>query len=364
MSDSFARTFGIRGIRYPIIQAPMAGVSTPELAAEVSLAGGLGSLGLGASTIEEARRLIQRTRERTDKPFNVNFFCHQPANADTACESAWLEYLSEHFRKLGGVPPSSLKEPYPTSLGNRDMLAMLLEERPPVVSFHFGIPAVDWIKALHDADILLMASATNLDEARQVEEAGIDVLIAQGYEAGGHRGAFDPQRDERIGTLPLVRMLACQTSIPVVAAGGIMDGKGIAATLLLGASAVQLGTAFLLCPEAATSEAYRNDLKSNRAAHTEVTSAISGRPARGIKNRMYQLAANNAPSVPDYPIAYCAGKALHQLAASQGSSDYAAHWAGQGVLQIRELPAAVLMRELVAEWQSCKTYESFSRIES
>ena len=273
------------GLKFPIIQAPMAGVSTPELVAEVSGAGGLGSLGLGAMTVEQAAEQIRQTRQLTDKPFNVNFFCHLPSSADADREKAWLSHLFGHFQKFGALPPASLREIYRTSLNNEALLTMLLKERPAVVSFHFGLPAAGWIKALRQAGISTMACATSLGEAEQIEQAGVGVLIAQGYEAGGHRGVFDPAHDEKMGTFALVRLLACRSRLPVVAAGGIMDGNGIAAALQLGAVAVQMGTAFILCPESAASASYRSALKSERANHTAVTSAISGRPARGIVNR-------------------------------------------------------------------------------
>ena len=348
--SSFEQLCAQLGVRQPIIQAPMVGVSTPKLAAEVSEAGGLGSLGLGASTVEQAAQQIRETRKLTDKPINVNFFCHQPATADAAREAAWLSHLAGDFRKFRAEPPASLREIYRTALGNDAMLAMLLEEKPAVVSFHFGLPDQGWIDALRNAGIVTMACATDLNEADQVEHAGIDILVAQGGEAGGHRGAFDPAKDELIGTFALVRMLDQRSRLPIVAAGGIMDGEGLAAALRIGASAVQMGTAFILCPESSANDAYRNDLKSDRARHTAITSAISGRPARGIINRMHALGKNNAPPLPDYPIAYDAGKALHQAASKQGNYEYAAHWAGQAAPLARELPAAELVWKIVDEW--------------
>lgn len=352
---SFEQFIAQLGIRHPIIQAPMVGVSTPKLVAEVSEAGGLGSLGLGAATVEQAAQQIRETRQLTDKPFNVNFFCHQPATADATREAAWLSHLAGDFRKFGVEPPASLREIYRTALGNDAMLAMLLEEKPAVVSFHFGLPDQAWIDALRNAGILTMACATNLDEAQQVEQAGVDILVAQGSEAGGHRGAFDPAKDELIGTFALVRILARQSRLPIVAAGGVMDGDGLAAVLRLGASAVQMGTAFILCPESSASVAYRNDLKSERARYTAITSAISGRPARGIVNRMHSLGKNGAPPLPDYPIAYDAAKALHQAASGHGNYEYAAHWAGQGAPLARELPAAALVQQIVDEWRRAES---------
>lgn len=344
------------GILYPIIQAPMAGVSTPKLVAAVSEAGGLGSLGLGAATLEQMAQQIRETRQLTARPFNVNVFCHRKAALDSLREAAWLSYLESDFRKFSAQPPESLHEIYSTAIGNDAMLAMLLELKPAVVSFHFGLPDPHWIQALRTAGITTMACATDLNEAEQIERAGVDVLVAQGAEAGGHRGSFDPSKDQLIGTFPLVRMLARRSHIPVVAAGGIMDGEGLSAALRMGASAVQMGTAFILCPESSASAAYRNEIKSDRAHHTGITSAISGRPARGIVNRLHELGtAKGAPAIPDYPIAYDAGKALHQAAAKMASYEYAAHWAGQAAPLARELPAEELVQRIVQEWKSTES---------
>lgn len=341
------------GIQHPIIQAPMAGTSTPALAAAVSNAGGLGSLGIGASSVEQVRGLIAETRALTDKPFNLNLFCHRPAAADAPREAAWLQHLGPLFAEFGATPPATLREPYPSFVADPAMLELLLAERPAVVSFHFGLPDAAVIAALKAAGIVLMASATNLDEAEQIQRAGIDVLIAQGVEAGGHRGLFDPaQGDAAIGTLALTRLFAERIDLPLVAAGGIMDGAGIAAVLALGASAAQLGTAFILCPESAANAAYREALQSPRARHTAITAAISGRPARGLVNRMHrEVDVPGAPALPDYPITYDAGKALHAAASAKGCHDFAAHWAGQGAPLARALPAAELVRVLVEELQ-------------
>jgi nitronate monooxygenase len=340
-------------IRYPIIQAPMAGVSTPELAAAVSNAGGLGSIAFGASTVEQASDMIRKTKALTDRPFNANLFCHAPATPDPTREKAWIEYLSPLFAEFGATPPASLREIYASFVTDDAMLALLLEQKPAVVSFHFGLPAMSWIQRLREAGIFTLASATTPAEAAQCEQAGVDAIVAQGVEAGGHRGVFEPtQGDDEIGTMALTRMLSRQCRIPVIAAGGIMDGQGIAAAMRLGASAVQMGTAFVLCPETAASAAYRSQLKSERAYHTRITAAISGRTARGLANRMYSLLDDaSAPVVPDYPIAYDAAKALHAAASAKGNHEFAAHWAGQGAPLARELPAAELIEQLATEWQ-------------
>nr|WP_298728361.1 nitronate monooxygenase [uncultured Steroidobacter sp.] len=341
------------GIEHPIIQAPMAGVSTPALAAAVSNGGGLGSLGLGASNVEQSRAAIRATRALTSRPFNINLFCHRRATADAAREAAWLAHLEPHFAQFGATPPRALREIYDTFVDNETMLAMLLEERPAIVSFHFGLPATAWIKQFRAAGIVTLACATNSEEAALCERAGVHAIVAQGVEAGGHRGVFEPERgDDGIGTFALVRMLAKQCSLPIIAAGGIMDGRGIVAAMALGAAGVQMGTAFVLCPESSANAAYREQMKSERARHTRITAAISGRGARGLPNRMYELLKDGAPALPDYPIAYDAAKALHAAASAQGNHEFAAYWAGQGAPLARELPAAVLLSQLVQEWHA------------
>lgn len=346
------------GIEHPIIQAPMAGVSTPSLAAAVSNSGGLGSLGLGASNVEQSRAMIRATRALTSRPINVNLFCHRPATADAAREATWLAYLEPHFASFGARPPQALREIYESFVSSEPMLALLLEERPAIVSFHFGLPSSEWIAQFRAAGIVTLACATNSEEATLCERAGVDAIVAQGVEAGGHRGVFDPERgDDGIGTLALVRMLVKQCNRPIVAAGGIMDGQGMAAAIALGAAGVQMGTAFVLCPESSANTAYREQMKSERAHHTRITAAISGRGARGLPNRMYELIEAGAPAVPDYPIAYDAAKALHAVASAQGNHEFAAYWAGQAAPLARELPAAELMSQLVREWRAASGLE-------
>lgn len=339
------------GIATPIIQAPMAGVSTPAMAAAVSEAGGLGSLGVGAMDAEAARKAIHETRALTGKPFNVNLFCHAPAKADAVREKTWLDYLARHFAEHGGTAPASLREIYKSFVVDDAMFRMLLEEKPAVVSFHFGLPAQAKINALRAAGIVLLASATSPREARQIEAAGLDAIVAQGIEAGGHRGIFDTAGyDEGLGTLALVRLLVQGTRLPVIASGGIMDGQGIAAVLALGAEAAQLGTAFVASPESSADAAYRAALTAPSPRATTLTRAISGRAARGFVNQLTALGiAPDAPPVPDYPIAYDAGKALHGLAKTTGSAEYAAQWAGQAAPLARALPAAELVAQLKSE---------------
>lgn len=337
----------------PIIQAPMAGTSTAQLAAAVSEAGGLGSLGLGASTPQQARQAIRDTRALTARPFNVNFFCHAPAVRDGAREAAWLAHLKPLFDEAGAPVPAVLEEIYPTFVNDEAMLAMLLEERPAVVSFHFGLPTAAALDALRAAGIVTMASATSVHEAQLIEQAGVDAIVAQGYEAGGHRGVFEPEApDERLPMAVLLRQLVQQTRLPVIAAGGIMDGAGIQAALTLGAAAAQLGTAFILCPESSASASYRANLQSARAAQTRMTSVLSGRPARGMVNRY--IGHGEAPGSPPpaaYPVAYDAAKQIHAAAAKLDNHEFAAQWAGQGAPLARALPAAQLMALLAGEYR-------------
>jgi nitronate monooxygenase len=341
------------GVSLPIIQAPMAGVSTPAMAAAVSNAGGLGSIGVGPVGAHSAREMIAAIRAATDRPFNVNVFCNRPAIANQSREAAWLARLAPVFRRFGAEPPERLTEIYHSFVEDDAMLAVLLEERPRVVSFHFGLPPAESIAALRDAGIVLLATATNLEEARSIAAAGVDAVVAQGFEAGGHRGVFDPEaRDDRLGTIALTRLLVRKLEIPVIAAGGIMDGAGIAACLLLGAGAAQLGTAFIACHESSADQGYRAALSGDAAEHTVMTKAISGRPARCLANRFTVLGDEAGGAlVPAYPIAYDAAKALSAAAKAAGESGYGAHWAGQGAPLARSLPAAVLVAELRSEME-------------
>lgn len=337
-------------IRHPIIQAPMAGTATPRLAASVSNAGALGSIGAGTSSTEQALTMIRATRELTDKPVNVNVFCHAPAEANPPLEQAWLNHLKPMFEEFGAEPPAEIVERHQSFLADRSMLQMLLAERPAVVSFHFGLPPAEWIRALRDAGVKTFACATTLEEAQMAQQAGVDALIAQGVEAGGHRGVFDPAKDTRMGLFALVSQIIEHTRLPVIAAGGIMNGQGIRAAMRLGAAAAQLGTAFILCPESAAQDAHRQALGSERAGRTEITSSVSGRPARGMVNRLFtDVGRADAPPVPDYPIAYDAAKALNRAAKKLGSDDFAPQWAGQGAPLARALPAGELVELLVRE---------------
>lgn len=338
------------GIAIPIIQAPMAGISTPLLAASVANAGALGSISIGATDVIAARNLISKVRELTTSPFNVNVFAHASPLRDAAREAAWLQALRPLFRSVLAEPPDDLRVPY-NAFGEDDaVFQMLVETAPPVVSFHFGLPSPDQVSSLKRVGCVLLATATNLSEALKIRERGIDAIVAQGWEAGGHRGVFDPEAiDDQLGTIALTRLLVERSGLPVIAAGGIMDGRGIRAALDLGASAVQMGTAFIACPESAADEVFRAALTSDAAHHTVMTRLISGRPARGLPNRFTSWEAGTKLDIPAYPIAYDAGKALHAAAKAVGEFGYAAHWAGQGAPFARSLPAADLVATLYAE---------------
>lgn len=338
-------------LRYPIIQAPMAGVSTPQLAAAVTEAGALGSISLGASTPEQAETMILATQALTRGAINVNLFCHAPPRRDPLLEQQWIEKFHSLFDHYGATAPTELSEIYSTFHHNTPMLDVLLKTRPAAVSFHFGLPAPSVIEQLKALGIVTLASATNLNEAAEIEARGIDFIIAQGQEAGGHRGMFYPDReDSMMSTFTLVQAIKQASQRPVIAAGGIMDGAGIAAMLRIGAAGAQLGTAFILCPESAANPAYRTALKSEQAQHTVFTSAISGRPARSLNNDFCKLTQGiPQQSIPDYPLTYALGKALAGAAAAKGEPGFAAQWAGQGAGLARELPAGQLIALLAAE---------------
>ena len=340
----------------PIVQAPMAGVSTPEMAAAVSNAGGLGSIGLGATDAAGARAMIEALKAQTDRAFNVNVFVHASPVADPHREASWLEAMAPLFRGFDASPPTHLRATYKSFAVDGDMLGVLVDLAPPVVSFHFGLPGPDRIAALKRAGCVLFATATSLEEAEAVRRAGVDAVVAQGYEAGGHRGVFDPSaHDDQLGTMALTRLLAARSGLPVIAAGGIMDGRGVRAALNLGAVAAQLGTVFIACPESSADQAYREALAGPAAEHTVMTRAISGRPARCLQNRFTRWAASQDLPPPAYPIAYDAGKALNAAAKAAGDGGFGAQWAGQGAPLSRPMAAADLVALLQRELHEADT---------
>lgn len=339
------------GVRLPIIQAPMAGTSTPALAAAVTNAGALGSIGVGAVNAAAARAMIGELKGRTRGPFNVNVFCHRPAVANPDREHAWLAALKPVFARYGAEPPAAIKEIYTSFVTDPAMLDVFLQTRPAVVSFHFGLPSDEVIAKLKAAGITLFSSATSLQEAEAAANAGVDAIVAQGCEAGGHRGVFDPDTpDSRMRALPLTKLLAEKIALPVIAAGGIMDGADIAAALKAGAQAAQLGTAFVGCPESSADQYYRDAFFAAGAA-TEMTSLISGRPARCLQNKFTALkdAELKGLATPGYPATYDAGKALAVAAKAKGDGGFGAQWAGEGVKNARAMPAAQLVKTLTDE---------------
>lgn len=338
---------GFLGIKHPLIQAPMAGVSSPEMAAAVSNAGALGSIAVGAMTPDAARTAIQKTAALTSNPFCVNVFTHTPAQKDPKKEAQWLQTLKPYFDELGQETPTSLKAPYPSFTESKPMLDVLLATKPAVVSFHFGLPTPGQITALKNAGCTLLATATSPEEARQIEAAGIDGVVAQGYEAGGHRGIFT-EHDPQVDTLDLLLAIRPATSLPLIAAGGLMTGSDIAKAMEGGAIAAQLGTAFVPCDEALTPPAYKKRLLHAADTETEITTVISGRAARGLKTRFMDIAGGPAP-IPQYPIAYDAGKALVKASTEAGSDDFAVFWAGTGAHKSRQMPAAELVKVLMEE---------------
>ncbi|MDQ2655294.1 MAG: nitronate monooxygenase, partial [Chloroflexota bacterium] len=281
-------------------------------------------------------------------------FCHQPAERDAVREAAWIRHLAPLFAEVGAEPPAVLNEIATSFLVDEDMQRLVLELRPAIVSFHFGLPPTGYLTALRDAGIRTLATATNPREAAVIEAAGVNAIVAQGIEAGGHRGMFDPEaEDERLSTAVLVRLLTRQSALPIIAAGGIMDGAGIRAALDLGAAAAQLGTAFILCPESAANASYRASLKSERAEVTRLTPVLSGRPARGMVNRLIRHGeAPGSPRPAAYPVAYDVARQLNAAAMQQGSAGFAAQWAGQGAPLARELPAATLVAALMEEFRA------------
>jgi nitronate monooxygenase len=338
----------------PVIQAPMAGVSTPALAAAVSDAGGLGSIAVGAMSAEAADDSIRDAMARTGAPLNVNVFVHPRPPRDAALEAAWIENLRPCFAAVHAEPPKALEEIYPTLDDCPPLLEILLERRPPVVSLHFGLPSRATLKALRDAGICLIGNATSVAEARLLQAADMDVIVAQGYEAGGHRGTFATGEDARLSTFALVPQIVAAVDVPVVAAGGLRTGQDIATAIDLGACGGQLGTAFVECPESAAAPAYRAALRAPDL-RTVMTAVFSGRPARGLANRLVRELSGREHRVPAYPVAYDAAKRLAAAAVAADSNEFTAMWAGDGPMRPEPLPAAALVAALGRELAAAST---------
>ncbi|WP_337871487.1 nitronate monooxygenase [Meiothermus sp.] len=337
--------------RYPIIQAPMAGgATTPELVAAVSNAGGLGSLAGALLPPDRLREAIRQVRRLTDRPFNVNLFVLEAVEVESGMLEAALHRLQPIRAELG-LPPGTAPQKFSEDF--RAQLEVLLEEKPPVVSFHFDIVPAQVVERLHQAGCQVIGTATNRAEALAWEAAGADYICAQGGEAGGHRGTFmGPFEQSMTGTMALVPQLVEAVKIPVIAAGGIMDGRGIAAALLLGASAVQMGTAFLTCPESGIHPLYKQALLQAKGDPTVVTLTFSGRPARGLHNAFIARMQPYEAQVPPYPIQNALTSEIRQAAAKAGHTGYMSLWAGQAVSLCRSMPAAMLVETLMQETQT------------
>ena len=345
-SDALRELFGTE---LPIVQAPMAGVQGSALAVSVSNAGGLGSLPCAMLPPDAIRNELATIRAQTDAPFNVNFFCHATPVADEEREAAWRRALLPYFDELGIDPDSVPTAPARVSF-DEDAADALSEFEPPVVSFHFGLPSAELVARVRAWGAAVISSATTVDEAVWLEAHGVDAVIAQGLEAGGHRGMFlTDDLSTQVGTMALVPQIARVVNVPVIAAGGIATADGVAAALALGASGVQVGTAYLLCPEATTNDLHRAALKSDRARVTAVTDVFTGRPARGIVNRIVSELGPMSRATPAFPLAAYAVAVLRAKAESAGRDDFTSMWAGQNASGCREVPAGVLTRELAGK---------------
>jgi len=326
----------------------MAGVQGSALAVAVSNAGGLGSLPCAMLGPEAMRQELAAIRAQTTHPFNVNFFCHAPPAPDAGRQSAWRAALAPYFVELGLDPDAFPTGPQRAPF-DRAAADLLGEFKPRVVSFHFGLPAPELLQPLREWGAKIVSSATTVDEARWLEARGIDVLIAQGLEAGGHRGLFlTDDVSTQVGTFALLPQIVAAVNVPVVAAGGIADARGVAAAMALGAAGVQIGTAYLLCPEATTTALHRAALKSEAARVTALTNVFTGRPARGILNRIMRELGPISAVAPPFPFAAPAMALLRSRAESMGSSDFSPMWAGQNTTGCAEVPAALLTERLAA----------------
>lgn len=331
---------------FPIVLAPMAGVMDADLVIAAAEGGALGSLPCAMLTAEKAREQVNIIRQRVAAPVNMNFFCHKAIAIDPAQEAAWKERLTPYYRELG------LDQSAPITVANRApfdsaMCAVVEELKPEIVSFHFGLPDRSLLARVKAAGCKVISSATTVKEAIWLEENGADAIIAQGAEAGGHRGMFlTDDISEQPGTFALVPQVADAVQVPVIAAGGIADGRGIAAAFALGAAGVQLGTAYLRCPESKVSAPARMALAQGRDDSTVITNVMTGRPARGLANRVMREVGPISPAAPQFPHAATALAPLKAAAEKQGRLDFTNLWAGQAVRLGRDMPAAELTRAL------------------
>lgn len=342
------RLLDLLRLDYPIIQAPMAGAMDAELVVAVSEAGGLGSLPCAMLTAAQVREEVERIRSRTRKPINLNFFCHKPPSADEAREAAWRERLAPYYAELDLDPRAPVRAAGRAPF-DADMCDVVIALKPDVVSFHFGLPEPELVRRVKVAGCLIFSSATTVAEARWLGNHGVDAVIAQGVEAGGHRGMFlTDEVASQVGTFALVPQIVDAVKVPVIAAGGIADARGIAAAFALGAAGVQIGTAFLFCPEAKISTPHRAALKSARDDATALTNVLTGRPARGFVNRLMREVGPLSDSAPAFPLAAVAVQPLRAKAESQGSGDFSPLWSGEAAALGREMSARDLIVRLAA----------------
>jgi nitronate monooxygenase len=343
------RLLDLLKLEIPMIQAPMAGSDSVALARKVSSTGALGSLACALLSANGVREAASALREGMNRPFNLNFFCHAMPVPDDAAREKWKSFLKPHYDRLGldidAVTETRLRLPF-----NEEMCAVVEEIGPEVVSFHFGLPAPELVERIKNRGIKILSSATSVAEAKWLEERGCDAVIAQGVEAGGHRAMFlETNVASQAGLFALLPQVADAVSIPVIAAGGIADGRGIAAAFALGASGVQLGTAYLFCPEANVAPVYRRALEQTGDTGTVVTNLFSGRPARGIANRYLRESGPMAEAALAFPYAATLVAPLRAASEKTGSHDYMQMWAGQGVGLGKAMPADQLTRKLAAD---------------
>ena len=332
----------------PIIQAPMAGWQASALAIAASNAGALGSLPCALLSLDGIRDELSAVRAGTTRPYNVNFFCHTPPAFDLARDDAWRAALAPYYEELG-IDPGTVPAVPARSPFTAEAADVVEPFRPRVVSFHFGLPSHDLVARVRGWGSSIIASATTVDEARWLEARGVDAVIAQGLEAGGHRGHFlSADLTMQLATMALVPQIVNAVRVPVIAAGGIADARGVAAAMRLGAAGVQIGTAYLLCPEVTTSAIHRAALKGAGASHTAITNVMTGRPARGIMNRLMRELGPLSAVPPEFPLAATAVAPLRAAAESRGKGDFSPLWSGQNSTGCKEIPAAELTRELAA----------------